>query len=372
MFQLKTRVSIVDSFTRFASEYALNDNDVIITQSFIYEQYIKNLNLSSHFIMQDEYGSGEPTDEMMNAILKVINKLSFNRIIAVGGGTVIDISKIFVLNDVHDVTDVFERRIPIQRKKTLVIVPTTCGTGSEVTNISIAEIKSKQTKMGLSDDVLYADDAVLIPELLQGLPLNFYLFSAIDALIHAAESFVSPRADRYSRIFSKEAIVIIMEVFRKMYLYGPECRLERLEDILVAANYAGIAFGNAGVGAVHAMSYPFSAAFHVPHGEANYQFFTEVFRFYDMKNPHGVIKELKDIFSDCLMLRKPERIIVFNMLENVVNDLIPKNKLRHYGMKESDIDLFTENVVQTQQRLLNNNYVAMTKEDIRNIYFKLY
>lgn len=372
MFQLKTRVSIVDSFAKFAEDYALCANDVIITQSFIYEQSIKNLNLSSHFIMQDEYGSGEPTDEMMNAILKDINKLSFDRIIAVGGGTVIDISKILVLDKIHDVTDAFERRVPIQRKKSLIIVPTTCGTGSEVTNISIAEIKSKHTKMGLSDDALYADDAILIPELLRGLPVNFYLFSAIDALIHAAESFLSPKADRYSRIFSKEAIAIIMEVFKKMYIYGPECRLERLEDILVAANYAGIAFGNAGVGAVHALSYPFSATYHVAHGEANYQFFTEVFRFYDRKNPSGAIKELKDILADSLMLRKPERIIVFNMLEEVVNDLIPKNKLRYYGMKESDIDSFTDNVMLTQQRLLNNNYVAMTKEDIRNIYLKLY
>ena len=74
-----------------------------------------------------------------------------------------------------------ERKIPIEKARQLVILPTTCGTGSEVTNISIAEIKSRHTKMGLADDALLADDAVLIPELVRGLPYKFFVCSSIDA-----------------------------------------------------------------------------------------------------------------------------------------------------------------------------------------------
>lgn len=141
--------------------------------------------------MQEKFGLGEPSDKMMNTILKEVKGVGFDRVIAVGGGTVIDISKLFVLKGVEDVTEAFERKIPIVKEKQLVILPTTCGTGSEVTNISIAEITSKHTKMGLADDAIVADDAVLVPELLKGLPFKFYACSAIDALVHATESYVS-------------------------------------------------------------------------------------------------------------------------------------------------------------------------------------
>ena len=111
---------------------------------------MKDFQLLCHFVMQEKYGNGEPSDEMMNSILADIQNVDYDRVIGVGGGTVIDISKIFALRGVKDVTDAFEHKIPIVKEKSLVIIPTTCGTGSEVTNISIAEIKSKHTKMGLA------------------------------------------------------------------------------------------------------------------------------------------------------------------------------------------------------------------------------
>lgn len=112
--------------------------------------FYETLNLPCHFIMQEKFGLGEPSDKMMNTILKEVKGVGFDRVIAVGGGTVIDISKLFVLKGVEDVTEAFERKIPIVKEKQLVILPTTCGTGSEVTNISIAEITSKHTKMGIA------------------------------------------------------------------------------------------------------------------------------------------------------------------------------------------------------------------------------
>ncbi len=362
----------------FAGEFKLSDRDLIITHSFLYEPFMKNLELPlpSHFIMQEQYGSGEPSDEMMNRILSDIRKIDYDRVIAVGGGTVIDIAKLFVLKNLENVTDAFERKIPIQKEKALIIVPTTCGTGSEVTNISIAEIKSRHTKMGLADDALLADDAVLIPELLRGLPYKFYLFSAIDALIHAAESFVSPKANPYIRLFSREAIRIILDIFSKIVENGEEYRFERLEEMLIASNYAGIAFGNAGVGAVHALSYPLGGNYHVPHGEANYQFFTKVFKLYHQKLPEGCIQELNQLLADGLhqsdyIMYKKEAMI-YDLLDALLGNLIPKNHLKVYGMKEEDIDGFTKNVLETQQRLLNNNYVPFTEEEIRDIYSSLY
>lgn len=376
MFNLKTKISKFDSFSDFAKEFNLNKNDLVITQSFIYEPFMKSLELPCHFVMQDKYGNGEPSDEMMNEILADVRNVKIDRVVGIGGGTVIDISKIFVIKDIQDATAAFERKIPIIKDKSLIIVPTTCGTGSEVTNISIAEIKSKQTKMGLADNAILADDAVLIPELLKGLPFKFYLYSAIDALIHATESYVSPKANVYTRMFSKEAIHIILDVFSEIIKNGEQYRFERLEDMLIASNYAGIAFGNAGVGAVHALSYPLGGNYHVPHGEANYQFFTEVLKLYYKKNPTGCIQEVNQILAQELHLQNnltgEKQLEIYDHLDALLGNLISKNKLRTYGMKQEDIERFTSNVLETQQRLLSNNYVPFSREEIKTIYSSMF
>ncbi|MDR1055755.1 MAG: 4-hydroxybutyrate dehydrogenase [Prevotellaceae bacterium] len=376
LFKLKTKINNFDSFADFASEFNLSAKDLIITHEFLYEPFMKALQLPCHFVMQEKYGNGEPSDEMMNKILADVRKVDYDRVIAIGGGTVIDIAKLFVLKGVENVTDAFERKISIEKEKALVILPTTCGTGSEVTNISIAEIKSKHTKMGLADEALLADDAVMIPELLKGLPYKFYLYSAIDALIHAAESYVSPKANPYTRLFSKEAIQIILNIFSEIVEKGENYRFGCLEDMLIASNYAGIAFGNAGVGAVHALSYPLGSNYHVPHGEANYQFFTNVFRLYNKKQPARLIHELNTLLFQNLKISKnvlyKDEFIVYELLDTLLEKLIPKNSLHAYGMKEEDIDGFTTNVIETQQRLLANNYVPFTREEIRDIYTSLY
>lgn len=123
--------------------------------------------------------------------------------------------------------------------------------------MSITELASIHSKLGLADDSIYADDAVLIPELLKSLSYSFGT-SAIDAFIHAIESYVSPRANLYTRMFSRQAMEMILTGFRQILEHGQEYRMELLDDFLTASNLAGIAFGNAGTGAVHAMSYPLS------------------------------------------------------------------------------------------------------------------
>ncbi len=369
LFKLKTRLHEFNSFAEFAQDFNLGSSDLVITNEFLFDPFMKSLNLSCHYIMQEKYGLGEPSDEMMNRILNDVRNINYNRIIAIGGGTIIDISKLFVLKGVKDVCDAFERKIPIVKDKELIIIPTTCGTGSEVTNISIAELKSKHTKLGLADDALLADDAVLIPELLEGLPFRFYAASAIDALVHAVESYVSPKATPYSQLFSKEAIRISLDIFRNIAQQGEEYRFARLRDMLIASNYAGIAFGNAGVGAVHALSYPLGGTYHVPHGEANYQFFTKVFKVYQKKNPDGCIVKLNQILADSLQVSVQW---VYEELDIILGKMLPKKRLREYGMTNNDIEGFTMNVEQRQQRLLTNNYTPFSTEDIKIIYKELY
>ena len=369
LFKLKTRLSRFDNFADFAKEFALGERDLVITHGFLHAPFMQDLQLGCRFIMQEKYGQGEPTDVMMNQILAEAKKAPYDRVIAIGGGTVIDIAKLFVLEGLEDVVAAFERTMPIQKAKQLVIVPTTCGTGSEVTNISIAEITAKQTKMGLADDAILADDAVIIPELLKLLPFKFYVYSAIDAFIHAAESFVAPRSNPYTRIYCTAAMEMILEVFGKIAKQGEAYRLERLEDMLMASNYAGIAFGNTGVGAVHALSYPLGGTYHVPHGEANYQFLTAVFKRYQEKQPAGRIQQLNQFLAARLGCAETE---VYEQIEKLFGQLLSKNQLRTYGMKAEEIESFADSVLQKQGRLLANNYVELSRNEIRDIYQSLF
>lgn len=177
-----------------------------------------------------------------------------------------------------------------------------------------------------------------------------------------------PKSNPYTRLYCRAAIEIIIDVFQGIAANGPEYRFERLGDMLMASNYAGIAFGNTGVGAVHALSYPLGGSYHVPHGESNYQFFTEVFKLYNAKNPSGDIARLNDLL--CVQLGVNEN--PYPVLDELLGKLIPKNKLRVYGMKPEEIQGFTSSVLQTQQRLLANNYVSLSEEEIREIYKVLY
>ncbi|MDD3141894.1 MAG: iron-containing alcohol dehydrogenase, partial [Lachnospiraceae bacterium] len=291
------------------------------------------------------------------------------RIIAIGGGAVIDMAKLLVLKGNSSTRDIFEKKVPIEKVRELIAVPTTCGAGSEVSNISIAEIKELHTKMGLAVDELYADYAVLIPELLRKLPYSSFANSAIDALIHAIESYVSPRATVYTELFSEKAIRMILQGFLQIAEKGEAYRFDLMETFLIASNLAGIAFGNAGTGSVHALSYPLSGVYHVTHGEANYQFFTEVFKEYSRVNPSGKLEPLNQMLSKILQCNSTQ---VYEKIEVLLGKIIKKKPLHEYGMKEEEIISFTDSVLATQQRLLNQSYVIFTREQMIGIYSRLY
>lgn len=369
LLKLNTIISRFDKFEDFANNFQLGKKDLVITNKFLFEPYMQDLGLDCNFIFQENYGKGEPTDIMINNMLIDISNLNFDRIVAIGGGTVIDIAKLLVLKDLKNSVLAFERNIPLIKEKQLIVIPTTCGTGSEVTNITIAELTTIQTKMGLADDSLTPDYAILIPEFLKSLPFNFYVASGIDALIHAAESYLSPKANNYTQMYSIEAIEIILRTFNNIAEKGEEYRFENFEEMLIASNYAGIAFGNAGVGAVHALSYPLGGNYHVAHGEANYQFFTTVMKIYQEKNPEGNIQKLNTYLSKFLNTEINE---VYNDLDKLLNKLLIKKPLREYGMKAEECIEFAESVLVKQTRLLANNYVELKKEEIIEIYKSLY
>jgi 4-hydroxybutyrate dehydrogenase len=257
----------------------------------------------------------------------------------------------------------------LQKKRELIIVPTTCGTGSEVTNISIINRTRIGTKMGLVSDKMYADTAVLLPPLLEGLPYKAFALSSIDALVHAVESTLSPKATPYSKLFGYKSIEMILRGYQTIAVHGSETRTKLLEDFLVASNFAGIAFGTAGCAAVHALSYPLGGTYHVAHGESNYALFTGVLKEYLSHKQDGEIATMNRFLASILHCQ-PDT--VYDALEALLNQILPKKPLREYGVTEEDLNIFTKSVIETQGRLMSNNFVPLDAECVYKIYHTLY
>lgn len=368
-FKVVPAIRQYHSCMEFLEEFQIGEGDLVITGGSAYHRFLEGKTNGAKVILRSNYQKGEPSDEMVAKMAYDIGSYDYSRVFAIGGGSVLDLAKLFALEKFLPVQELFEKKYPPMRTKQLILAPTTCGTGSEVTNISILEFKNLHTKMGLAADELFADYAILIPELLDGIPFSVFAPSAIDAFIHAVESYLSPKASAMTEIYSEKAMVMILEGFKKIAEEGQQILPSLLPEFLTASTYAGIGFGNAGTGAVHALSYPLGGIYHVPHGEANYAVFTGVFRMYVKLQPEGKIQRLNQILADILNC---SIVNVYDELELLLNHLIVKKPLKEYGMKEEEIDSFTESVLAKQGRLLANNYTELNSEQIRKIYRSLY
>jgi len=351
-FSLVPEIVLFNTCEEFVINCKIGAGDLIITSKHTYVAYFESLIKDAEVIYIRKYGQGEPSDDMVEAMYADVKNIDYKRVVAIGGGTVIDAAKLFALKTVSPVLDLYDHLIPAVKDKELLILPTTCGTGSEVTNISILALNSRHTKMGLAVTELFADKAVLIPELLHDLPFQFFATSSIDALVHAMESYLSPKASPFTETFSIQAIEMIISGYQKIAANGEAARMLLLNDFLIASTYAGIAFGNAGCGAVHAMSYPLGAIYHVPHGEANYAMLTGVFKTYMKLNPTGKIKRLSSILVKLLGCQEDS---VYDELEKLLNKILQKKLLHEYGVTKEELISFTDSVMEKQGRLMANN-----------------
>jgi len=153
---------------------------------------------------------------------------------------------------------------------------------------------------------------------------------------------------------------------------GKEQRFRLSEQFLRASNYAGIAFGNSGCAGVHAMSYALGAKYHVPHGESNYQFFTDVLKQYQKKNPSGFIHSLSELICEitigCEFYTENKSKDGIEVLEALLAKILIRKEMKEYGVTQEDIEPFAQSTIDNQQRLLANNYVTLSKEEIQEIY----
>ena len=249
-------------------------------------------------------------------------------------------------------------------------MPTTCGTGSEVTNISIINRTTKGVKVGLVSPAMFADEAALVPGMLLSLPYPVFATSSIDAMVHAVESYLSPNACALSELFSEKALHLILSCWKDAVAAGgKDAWKKHALEFLRASNYAGIAFGHAGCAAVHAMAYPLGGVHHIPHGQANQLMFADVMRKYQEKKPIGKLNQLEELLGAEL---DTEPVFALETLYKLMDEVLEKGPLHEHGVTADELPVFAKNVIETQQRLLGNNYVELSEDDLLDIYRKAF
>lgn len=365
-----------DTVKEFFASFELGPKDLLVSIEVIYKQFLEPYANGANVILVDKYGAQEPTDVMIDEFIADAGKFDYDRIVAVGGGAVMDMSKVVAVAGGASIDDVIDHLPDFKRSVRLVLVPTTCGTGSEVTEIAAINRTRLGCKAGIAGPEMFADDAVLVPELLYGLPDHVFATSSLDALVHSVESTLSPNSTPYTRMFGYEAMKMIISGYKAVAEAGPagspERRVKRNElmrDFLIASDYAGISFDTGGCTAVHALSYQLGGKYHVPHGESNYAMFTGVLRNYMEIKPEGEILKMNQFIADILGCDVAD---VYDALETLINKLLPKKALHEYGVTEQDLPEFADRVIKTQERLMKNCFVPLDYDRVLKIFKELY
>jgi alcohol dehydrogenase class IV len=258
--------------------------------------------------------------------------------------------------------------VPQPGRKTI-IVPTTAGTGSEVTPIVILSDEAEKLKKGVVSPYLFPSVALLDPELTIGLPPHVTAATGMDALIHGIEAFTSKNAYAITDMLACRAIVLIAGNIRTAFANGQdiEARTRMLEGSLLA----GMAFANAGVTAVHAFAYPIGAEFHIPHGVANSIMLAPVMEFNMLGNLRK-FAEMAELLGENTagLSERAKALATVQALRTLSADLQIPNHLSQFGIKSSDIPMLAQGVMKVT-RLLANNPRLMTQKDAENIYLSV-
>lgn len=324
-----------------------------------------------HIIYSDI--QADPPEHIVLEAVDFAKQEKIDVIIGFGGGSSMDVAKIIALlahpqqqqalTDIYGVNQAKAPRLP------LVLVPTTAGTGSEVTPISIVTTGAT-TKMGVVSPVLYADVAILDATFTQGLPAHITAATGIDAMVHAIEAYTSNiKKNFYADMLAKNALKLLNNNLAKVLKDGSD--LEARQNMLMGSMLAGQAFANAPVGAVHALAYPLGGHFHLSHGHTNALVLVEVLKFNAPK--------AKQYYAELMQLMDPRSTgctdglcdLFIDHMQNHLDQSGLIMKLKALDVPEAKLPQLAKDAM-LQTRLLQNNPREMTEQDAFNIYQAIY
>ncbi|SDC77933.1 bifunctional acetaldehyde-CoA/alcohol dehydrogenase [Geotoga petraea] len=375
----------------------------IVTDKFLFDSgysekvtsILENMGIDTEVFFDVE---PDPSLNTVNKGVNIMNTFQPDVIIALGGGSPMDAAKIMWLMYEHPEVkfeglalrfmDIRKRvyKFPeLGKKASMVAIPTTSGTGSEVTPFAVVTDNKTGIKYPIADYELTPNMAIIDPELVMSMPKSLTANSGIDALVHAIEAYVSVFASEYTNGLSLEAIRLIFKYLKRSYDNGAEDQKAR-EKIHQASTMAGMAFANAFLGICHSMAHKLGSAFHIPHGLANALLINEVIKYNSSDNPikqtafpqykYPLAKSRYAKIADHLKLpgkndeEKIENLI--NEIEKLKKDIgIPKS-IEKAGVDKKDfyakLDEMSENAFDDQCTSTNPRYPLIS--EIKDIYIK--
>jgi alcohol dehydrogenase len=323
------------------------------------------------FVLYDK-AAPEPPIELADEGAKLAIRKKCDGVVGIGGGSAMDLAKAIAVlatnkGKAEDYLGLNKVPGPGLPK---IMVPTTAGTGSEVTFTAVFIRKKLKKKEGMNSPYLYPELALLDPELTLTLPPHPTAATGIDALCHAIESYTSINASPMSELLSLEAIRLISDNLRTAVHDGTN--LEAREAMLLGSLYAGLGLANAGVTAVHSLSYPLGGKYGISHGLANTIMLPRVMAF----NLPGAQEKFVDIAEimgeivDDLPLREAAYLAV-EAVEALIEDCGIFTTLEELEIPEADFPELAK-VAMTVARPLANNPCKMTPEEMVEIYQECY
>ncbi|HDR7794189.1 TPA: iron-containing alcohol dehydrogenase [Bacillus luti] len=244
--------------------------DTIMEKLGYIERCMKYLNKKGITIITYNKVNAEPTNIHVLEALTICKEGKCDFIIGIGGGSCIDAAKAVAVlcTNGGEVEDYVQKDIEIESDPLpLIAIPTTSGTGSEVTSVAVITNKKTDVKMMMKHPNFTPQVAIIDPVLTRSVPPHITAATGIDALCHAIEAYISKVSQPLTDVLALSAIESIMKYLRIVYEDGDN--MEAREAMMIASLQAGIAFSNASVTLIHGMSRPVGALFHVPHGISN-------------------------------------------------------------------------------------------------------
>jgi alcohol dehydrogenase len=310
----------------------------------------------------------DPRYETAEEAAKVTKDSGAGVLLAIGGGSPIDIAKVAALLVTNDdpVTAYFGIDLVPKPGLPTIVVPTTAGTGSEVTPIAILSDHTEKLKKGIVTPHLFPSAAVLDPELTIGLPAGVTAATGMDALIHAVEAYTSKNAYSMTDMLAEKAMTLISDNLRTAFADGRN--LDARSKMLEGSLLAGMAFANAGVTAVHAFAYPIGAEFHIPHGVANSIMLASVMEF-NMLGNLPKFAHMAELLGQntSVMNQREAAMAAVNAMKALADDVRIPGSLGEFGIKEEHLPELAQGVMKVT-RLLDNNPRELGVSDAEEIY----
>ena len=383
MFQFQTVSNIISGIgciqqlpsvlAPFKAKHILVVTDAGLMAAGVHEGLFVQLEQAKiHYSVYSEI-EADPTEALIERAISYAQQEKVDAVIGFGGGSSLDVAKLIALlahpQQTQCLQDIYGVNIAQAPRLPLILIPTTAGTGSEVTPISIVTTSDTQ-KVGIVSPYLFADATLLDATFSLTLPKHISAATGIDAMVHAIEAYTSKfKKNPYSDLLARAALKLLNAHFNRVLSDGQD--IEARQKMLEGSMLAGQAFANAPVAAVHALAYPLGGHLHLSHGHSNALLLTEVMKFN--------LPAAKQHYAELMTLLDPRSKGCFDGLSDLFidhfNNHLSKSgltlRLRDLNVQENLLETLAQDAMR-QTRLLQNNPRVLGYEDALNIYQAVY